>query len=330
MKLIIVDCLRWDVASDPEIMPNLNKKMNVYPIYTVANTTEPSLASILIGDYSHRHGFMGLGQKDSKEILRRKLPEEVKNWHMFSPAICFKPFTRFHKGKYYPEVELRSPDETQIIHLMDVHDYKHRGEWRKFYKGHEELVDETEHMRYNLPKEKGWGRPWRTHAGNIDDAGKLKAYYKAAAHNVDKFISSLLDNDELVMVTADHGEGFGEKGIVFRHQDLYDFMVKVPFAINKEINLPKLPDHTDIHKIMEGEQLEERAYTFQVENTWQFSFRVTDIEGYHLIHRDPEYRVYDHPIWEGDKNLEPILAKELEKVPDRPPSLIEGQDLSIG
>ena len=98
MKLIIVDCLRWDIASNPEIMPTLNKEMHLQPIYAVANTTEPSLASILIGDYPHRHGFMGLGQKDSKEILRRKLPEEVKNWHMFSPTICFKPFTRFQKG----------------------------------------------------------------------------------------------------------------------------------------------------------------------------------------------------------------------------------------
>jgi len=329
MKLIIVDCLRWDVASDPEIMPNLNKKMNVYPIYTVANTTEPSLASILIGDYPHRHGFMGLGQKDSKEILRRKLPEEVKNWHMFSPAICFKPFTRFQKGKYYPEVELRSADETQIIHLMDMHDYKHRGEWRKFYDGYEELVDETEHMRYNLPKEKGWGRPWETHAGDIDDAGKLKAYYKAAAYNVDKWIGKLLERDETIIVTADHGEGFGEKGIVFRHQDLYDFMVRVPFACNKDIALPTLPDHTDICRIIEGKELRERRYSFQVENTWQRSFRVTDREGNYLIYHDPANRVYDHPTWEGDGRLQPILEKELEEAPDRPPALIEGQDLSI-
>ena len=63
MKLIIVDCLRYDIASDPKIMPTLNKEMHLQPIYAVANTTEPSIASILIGDYPHRHGFMGLGQK---------------------------------------------------------------------------------------------------------------------------------------------------------------------------------------------------------------------------------------------------------------------------
>ena len=55
---------------------------------------------------------------------------------------------------------------------MDVHDYKHRGEWRKFYDGYEELVDETEHMRYNLPKEKGWGRPWQA---CVDDKTDITA-----------------------------------------------------------------------------------------------------------------------------------------------------------
>ena len=100
VKLVIVDCLRYDIASDPEIMPTLNKEMHLQPIYAVANTTEPSIASILIGDYPHRHGFMGLGQHDSKEILKDHLDNSpVSNWHLFSPAICFKPFTRFHKGK---------------------------------------------------------------------------------------------------------------------------------------------------------------------------------------------------------------------------------------
>ena len=124
-------------------------------------------------------------------------------------------------------------------------------------------------------------------------------------------------------------KGFGEKGIVFRHQDLYDFMVKVPFAINREIEPPKLFDHTDILKIILGKELKERRYSYQVENTWQRSFRVTNREGNYLIYHDPANRVYDHPTWEGDGRLQPILEKELEKAPDRPPALIEGQDLSI-
>ena len=157
----------------------------------------------------------------------------------------------------------------------------------------------------------------------------MKAYYKAAAYNVDKWVGELLERDETIIVTADHGEGFGEKGIVFRHQDLYDFMVRVPFAINREIEPPKIFDHTDIRKIILEEPLGERRYSYQVENTWQRSFRVTDREKNYLIYHDSEYRVYDHPTWEGDKDLKPILAEELKKVPDRPPALIEGQDLSI-
>ena len=106
-------------------------------------------------------------------------------------------------------------------------------------------------------------------------------------------------------------------------------MVRVPFACNKDIALPTLPDHTDICRIIEGKELRERRYSFQVENTWQRSFRVTDREGNYLIYHDPANRVYDHPTWEGDGRLQPILEKELEEAPDRPPALIEGQDLSI-
>lgn len=330
MKLIIIDALRYDVATDPKIMPNLNEKMNVQPIHVVANQTEPSIASMLTGKYPHQHGYTSLGQLDGEEIIQ-KYGKIYPSYHMYSPSDQFKSmmgsFQRIAfdfkdmPDPYCHDVPTK-PDRDEIIHIMDVHDYYHsdQHQWMDFYNGYEPLVEEEDYMLYSLHKAPGWKPLWMMHTPT-DNAGKLKAIYKNSAHQVDKWIGELLRTGEKIIVTADHGEGFGEKGVAFRHMDVYDFMVKVVLATNFDVPKGKLLDHTDIYRLLNNVDIPDRKYTYCLENTWQTRYRITNKIGNYCI-KNGKHMIYKRPDIEGVKSMLPRLEAEFADWKEKKPFLL--------
>jgi len=316
--LLIVDCMRSDCISR-DTTPNLieiGKRGTLKEIYTVNNNTEPCLAAIFSGVHPLDSGLIGLGQKDTGKILERTMPKDLKNWRVISPAIAFRSFTKFTQGKYIGDFVRDKQSEKVIFHCMQVHDYRDDGRWKSFYEGFEPLPEERTLL--DMSKVFGFGRPWEGALGKTNDAGYLKAKYKGALNLVDEWVGNIADKFSTIIVTADHGELWGESGVVFRHQTLHDRMIKVPLVSNARI---EADDQTEILY-----PKKEKKYIVISENTWQTGARI-DKGGEYLIHY--WNKIFDLPNWEGDLSLKPLLLREKERFPNRKPVLLEGQSISV-
>jgi arylsulfatase A-like enzyme len=80
---------------------------------------------------------------------------------------------------------------------------------------------------------------YEKHKGHPDFGSKPRDVYDNEVHYTDKWVGTLLDwakqqpwwSRTVVMITADHGEGFGERG-QFRHAyELWESLVRVPWFI---------------------------------------------------------------------------------------------------
>ncbi|QLG28680.1 sulfatase [Halorarum halophilum] len=79
-------------------------------------------------------------------------------------------------------------------------------------------------------------RKRKLHGRRPETIGEIQAHYDAAVEYVDDCIGDLfegleqrgLDDDTLLVVTADHGESMTEKGVFFDHHGLHDPVVHVP------------------------------------------------------------------------------------------------------
>lgn len=324
--LVIVDALRWDIASDPDIMPNLNSFKTLEPIWANNNTTEPCVTSILSGEDPLTHGILGIIQSDAYQ--RAKMVIDEPSWYMLSPAIIFRDadvlgeFGTANNIEKFDENVLDG--EVSVIHLMDVHDYEGEGCMEEFYNEHEELPRCRAHQE--IQRMVGWNIPWEEKTDFIqNDAGRIKALYKCAANRVDNFIGELKqkcdEEDRTMIVTADHGEAFGEQEPypqpVFRHIALFDSVLRVPLAVNRDMDIPYLTDQTDIRNIIDGEDIANRDMVIHTEHTWQSGIRITTRDS-HLINY--WNKAYDYPDMIGDENLEQRLEFAKEKFPTFDPT----------
>lgn len=87
---------------------------------------------------------------------------------------------------------------------------------------------------------------------------EIKSRYEGCIHWVDYEIGRLFNwlesqkllDDTLIIITSDHGENFGEKGIYFTHAGLYDVTIHVPLIIWHENStknrIRSMVQHTDI------------------------------------------------------------------------------------
>lgn len=80
---------------------------------------------------------------------------------------------------------------------------------------------------------------YHKHAGHPDFGNKPRDVYDNEVHFTDKWVGDLVDHviaspwgkDTVVIISADHGEGFGERGR-FRHAyDVWESLVRVPLLI---------------------------------------------------------------------------------------------------
>lgn len=84
---------------------------------------------------------------------------------------------------------------------------------------------------------------WAVLAGAVeldaDDLGTMRSLYEAEVSRLDGLVGQLVDglsargmlDDTLVIVTSDHGEAFGEHGLIDHLFSMYDSTVRVPLII---------------------------------------------------------------------------------------------------
>ncbi len=250
--IIVIDALRYDVAVD--FAP---RTLHLYKCRSLADTTEPSLTTILSGLKPEEHGIVRTGQRNARRMLRRirdrLLPRFFRSSFIASPAILFHPyFTYGTVAKYSEEifteaVKYLGKVDFMLLHCMDCHDMRSTpGLALKYYKGYEPIPEHV--LEWRPPS--GLPRPYEDDLRYARDAGWLKAKYRASVHhvfeNIDLFLPSL--RGWRIILTADHGESM----VYWHHDSVPDPSVyEVPLMTNLRLE-DRVYDHIDIYRMVVG------------------------------------------------------------------------------
>lgn len=279
MVIIMIDTLRADHLScygfSREISPNIDGASLEGTTFTqaaaVSPKTGPSVAGILTGRYPDEQGVHGNCDPlpDSASLVSEILREEGYE----TGAVIANPVAGsaygFEQGydHFYPDfsklekelsktcdapeggtgikanrvtdealswVSKRSGPFFLYVHYMDPHTpYLPPFAWRDRMLAGRKPVDED--ILRDLKFTKLSLTP--------DEVDRIKAYYEGEIAFMDHEVGRLLDGlpkDTLVVITADHGEGFMEHGMLLHGNSLYQELLHVPLIIKG----PGLPGKT--------------------------------------------------------------------------------------
>ncbi|MEO1174829.1 MAG: sulfatase, partial [Myxococcota bacterium] len=264
--LITIDTLRADVLGaygGPALTPELDRwaaeGWRFTQAYSASMLTNPSHSSILTSLYPRDHGVYD-NQSGVGDSLRT-LPGELGRRGTASGAVVAFPhlnpnvanlargFDRFvpatrkeRRAKRQVELALAELDSMGTdqfffwLHIGDPHaPYAPILEHRAVRKP-VTAMSEAQAASPGFQKKNPWFRKaFKKHRY----AETLYDLYVAEVEAVDRALASLrstleargLWDETLVVVTSDHGEGFGEHGMWFHHGGLYDETLNVPLII---------------------------------------------------------------------------------------------------
>jgi arylsulfatase A-like enzyme/HEAT repeat protein len=232
--LITVDALRADRLTR-SVMPNLSRLAEQGVIFDEAYAQVPhtsfSVATLLTGKYVYSLSALGLDaarHETLPEVLRR---ERYKTAAFFPPAVFYIDRERLRAletsayGFEYVKYEfLPAPARTdQVIEFLQHEQPAHAFVWVHYFEPHE---------------------PYDLHPGHLPDgppkgaatAQSDEERYDGEVRFVDQEIARLIEAlrrtrpHAIVVVSADHGEEFGEHGGRYHGTTLYDEQVRVPLV----------------------------------------------------------------------------------------------------
>jgi arylsulfatase A-like enzyme len=185
----------------------LNKKGTVFTqAISTTSTTTPSVASILTGTYPQKHGILSLGGY--------KLSDTVNTWGEIFKKNGYNTYAQV-TGPLVPEIGLsRGFDEytcrekSETVHSHWGKELVRKFENKEFKEPWFTLIHFWElHLPRTVPKE-----------FDTDDYGKSK--YDRALSALDQYLCEILthiDNEDVVVLHADHGEKILEGGLEKLH-----------------------------------------------------------------------------------------------------------------
>ncbi|MBW2182696.1 MAG: sulfatase-like hydrolase/transferase [Deltaproteobacteria bacterium] len=269
--LITIDALRADHLScygyDRTTSPNIDKIAENGIIFKNAiapsSWTAPSMVSLFTSVYPINHGVIhGLGyikNKDKQEVFSDKLitlAETLKaqgyttvgvaaNLHLseefgfargfdYFKCLPFSPAQPVNKAIYSWEDKIKKSDKFFLwVHYIDPHHpYHARDPWLEHYT--------TRALTRELKLSE---KPWGDFLKLIPDfeeypkvLSNLVALYDSEINYVDSYIGELiqrfeLDKNTLIIITADHGEGFLEHGQLGHGTNLYQETIHIPLIV---------------------------------------------------------------------------------------------------
>jgi len=224
--------------------------------YANGNWTRPSTATILTGLLPHEHGVEGQGDRLSDDIesfperlMKHGVPtgavigngnagrafglgrgfsfyaDTVDHWKGLPSAEDViqtgMPFVKQHAGSPF----------FMMLFMVDPHDPYHApGEFENFF------VEDKSVRLIRTPH-------WEVGTYSPPEIERMKATYDGAVRYTDTQLGKFFDElkrlgiyeDSTIIVTADHGEAFGEHGYFLHSHHLYDEIVRVPLIVK----LPK-------------------------------------------------------------------------------------------
>jgi arylsulfatase A-like enzyme len=243
--LLMIDSLRADMpwnGYERDIAPNLTRMAKescvTYPNgYALSSYTAKSVVPALVGEYPSamaRDGFFFTRYPDEQNLFISERAQKAGHRTLAGHAHgYFMPMLGNNQGfddyRLIPGgVDLRAVESITSEPLTQLAkdvlgDAKNTelGPNKRFFA----------YFHYMDPH-----HTYEKHAGHPDFGNKPRDLYDNEVHYTDKYVAELLDfakqkpwwKKTAVVITADHGEGFGERG-QFRHAyELWESLVKVP------------------------------------------------------------------------------------------------------
>lgn len=257
MLLVIVDGLRHDVAGDPEVMPHLVERARSATAFSRARVTapwtRPSVTSMLTGLTPREHGLETEARRlrlaDEIPILPAILRRDGYATASFSANPWLGPDLGLDRGfgrlmtiqadAEHVLYEARLWIEAQrgpwfaVVFLMDTHfPFRHRPEFDRTSDNPAEPLDVGD------PEVSAAYRRGSRLEPTDDALAKTRGLYLENAARVDAQLDDFFTllgghiDDAVIIITADHGEAFGEHGDLFHGWNLYDELLRVPLVVD--------------------------------------------------------------------------------------------------
>lgn len=250
--LIIVDCLRYDHVTE-ELMPHLYKWgkehtwFNNY--WSTSHCTDPAITHMLSGKHPDELGLYSM-MYEHKDY---SIPENVQMLSQLAKENGYATGFITNIGRWY---------KRGVDHFVDCR----RWEGKQIF---------AEGVSQVLSLKEPWFLIVHTDDCHTNYTG---GSYDAACRAVDGYIQQLLTvvpKDTYILVTSDHGEGLGDRGIQQHGFGLWDFLTHVPLLTNAphDLECNFLCDPDFIYKLIKGtitgepQEYEVPIYVFQAGDT---------------------------------------------------------------
>lgn len=259
LLLVVVDGLRADRLDREDLTPRLRslaaRGLLFESVRAAAPWTRPSISSLFTGTPPSHHNVQ---REVNSDVLPSDLPTLAEALRRagyatgaFSANLHLHPAFRLDRGFGYRRSTLSDASRINelVLSWIDNRPNSPFFSFVFFMDTHYPFTHRPEHDRSStlaaeLP---AWGRMTsqlaRARAGAPDPTPeqleRLEALYDENVRYTDRRIGELLDElarrglleNTLVVITADHGEAFGEHGDLFHGWNLYDELLRVPLVV---------------------------------------------------------------------------------------------------
>ena len=220
LVLVTVDALRADrLAKMPALSALAARGVTFTHAYAAAPSTAASITSLMTARAPGR-------LDDRPPTLAERLRAAGWNTEDFYPAGLFydgsatlQPYADAHFGVAWADTRTLPADALTDAALARMHHAAARGEPRSFF-----------WLHYFDPHE-----PYEPHelAADAPPADRYDAEVRAVDRALARLVAglALFARPTLVVVTADHGEEFGEHGGAYHGSSLYDEQLRVPLVV---------------------------------------------------------------------------------------------------
>lgn len=257
--VILLDCYRHDYldGASPRLAALAREAWHYQRHYASASWTKPSSASLFTGLVPRRHWITrGEGFKLPQEALT--LAEWMKKWRFrtagFVQGIHLTRLQEFDQGfdhyvdsgrrgsknllyQFFSWVERDRPVRFfAYLHFPGTHDsYYYDNDLRGLLEapGYPGEVDFS-NIEYKFEVADGERRLSEAELAHLRATARAKARRvdrQAVGEFLDRFLASELAENTLLIITSDHGDGFGEHDLVSHGYTVYNEEIHVPLVV---------------------------------------------------------------------------------------------------
>lgn len=265
--LITLDTTRADYAASADLAPNLAQLGREGLVFTNAwspsNSTTPAHGSIFTGLMPHEHGAIAVGKfglPSEVTTLAERLQTAGYVTGGFTSVEHIDAAHGFGQGfDVFLDGEVGGSRDGRVAlaaakHFLDANEGSGAPVfvWLHLFDAHTPYVlpadvEDEEAAQLTLPNTTldaalpDWARkqPQLRWLPDDEDADDLRAHYAQGVHFTDRLLGAFLDElkakrrfaNSMIAVTADHGEGLGERGIFASHVSLLPPVLRVPLIV---------------------------------------------------------------------------------------------------